>query len=74
MPTEPSEVVEALQRVLGPTAEVALDTIGGDPFAVVKMPAEADESWVNLAVSISAFPSSSAETVAQAIAEAEGWT
>jgi hypothetical protein len=72
VPTEPSEVAEALRGVLGSTAEVALETIGDEPFAVVKVPPE-PECWVNLAVSIAAFPSASAETIAHTIAEAEGW-
>jgi hypothetical protein len=70
--TEPNDVVLALRSVLGPTADVSLDKVGEAPFAVVKLPAEG-ECWVDLAVSIDAFPSASAEAVAHAIAEAEGW-
>lgn len=72
VPTDPIDIVVALGVLLGAGAEVSLDRVGEKPFAVLKMWSEG-ECWVDLAVSIGAFPSSTADEIAHAIAESEGW-
>lgn len=72
MSADPGDVIVALREVLGRAADVVLDHVGEEPFAVVKLPAKG-ECWVNLAPSISAFPSSTPGEIARVIAESEGW-
>lgn len=72
MPAGPDAVVDALQVRLRPRFTVAMEWIDQDPYAVVRG-APHEETWVNLAVSIAAFPSSSPGEIAAAIADAEKW-
>jgi len=72
MPAEPDAVVDALQVRLRQRFTVALEWLDQEPYAVVRG-APDEESWVNLAVSIAAFPSSGPDEIAEAIADAEKW-
>ena len=72
MAAEPDAVVNALQDRLRQRFAVTLEWLDQAPYAVVRGKRD-EETWVNLAVSIAAFPSSSPGEIAVAIADAEKW-
>ena len=69
---DPDAVVNALQVRLRQRFTVTLEWLDQAPYAVVRGEPH-QETWVNLAVSIEAFPSSSPGEIAVAIADAEKW-
>jgi hypothetical protein len=72
MAAQPDGVVDALRSQLGSDFTVALEWLEQRPYAVVRR-TNSEETWVDLGVSIEAFPSSSPNEIAAAIADAEQW-